>query len=405
MLAGPLAPLQSAPWLALDYETQGLDVLSDQQIVGVGLSDGSYSVYVPLLGVPGEVVSSLHRWLCGRRLVAHNIPFDGAWFKRYAGRHADWLMDTQGMFRQLSTEGWFGQSWSLKTAMTNVLGWEAPNTDELHSWLKQRKLRLGDMWQAPTEILGKYCALDAMATAHLKTYFDTFRTQFPHLFDYHEQEFLTLVRLTTDQYLRGMQIDTPGLEEYREKLAQETEKIKQQFLTDSRVAPIVEQFNRARYDKWVESEPPQLTKSGTTTKRWEWWKTRERWAATNMHFKITSKDNLRWLFYEKLYETKVTKQPSAVPAKNFRDFGKFRVNVDGQWTDELLMTKNGQLSSDKKVLPHLGDLGKLLAHYNKLATELRFVDTCRKVVKGNCLHPRIKVGSTVTGRCSGGLER
>jgi hypothetical protein len=35
----------------------------------------------------------------------------------------------------LSTEGWDGQSWSLKTAMTDVLGWPEINNKALKRWL------------------------------------------------------------------------------------------------------------------------------------------------------------------------------------------------------------------------------------------------------------------------------
>lgn len=400
-----LAPLEGAPWLALDFETQGLEVTSTQQIVGAGLSDGKFATYIPLLDSPSEVVKSLLNWLCGRPLAAHNIPFDGAWFKREAGQHPTWIMDTQGVFKQLATEGFFRQTWSLKTAMVDILGWDAPNTEDLYRWLKDNGLKVGDMWRAPNEILGKYCALDALATAHLKIYFDTFRSQFPDFFGYHEKDFLTVVRLCTDQYLRGMKLDLDALYRYKKQLTAKLEAAKSAFLNHTKVSEHVQQFNRARYEKWVAAEPsPKVTKAGETTFRWRMWKSRERWAATNMHFKITSKDHLRWLFFECLYTPEIVQEPLANPARNFREFGRFRVNIDGKYTVPLFMTKAGQFSTDKKVLPHLGELGQLLIQYNQLATKLRFVDSCLKVQQDQVLHPRFKIPGTVTGRLSGGIE-
>ena len=407
-LSDHLAPLASATVLALDYETQGLGLYDDEcRAVGMGLSDGKVSVYLPILDLTPALRGELYDWLQQRQLVGHNINFDGAFYLKECGRHANWAMCTSGFFRQIAAEGWYEQNWSLKTAMVDVLGWDEPNTADLYDWLKKNGLGKGDMWQAPVEILGRYCALDTAATFHLYEYFLTFEPRFPVLFDYHRNDFLTLVRHIINQGRRGIRIDRLPLMKHRTTLAQKLAQIEAEFRSHELMRAPMERWREANIEDWLAREPERLKKDGTPTVRWQAWKNREEEVRRGEGFSLTSKDHLAWLFYENLYEARIT-NPGAPKAGRkkltFREKGRGEVIVDGE-RHELLLTDGGKLPVDRNILPFLGPLGKLLVQYNDVAKEMGYVDACLTLsAKDGILHPSFKVPGTITGRLSGGLE-
>lgn len=384
--------------LALDFETQGLDAHSDQKVVGVGLSDGKFAVYIPTLikdvgEMDADSITLFGEWLGTKKLVGHNVGFDGTWYRKTFGKAANWIMCTQGMFKQLATEGWLGQSWSLKVAMTEILGWDAPNTDLLHGWLKEHKLKLGDMWQAPVVILGSYCALDSAATYQLYDYFSTFRSKFTALFDYHEEDFLGLVDQVGQQQLRGLRINRIKLMKHRTSLAMKLEELLHRFLENPLVADYIKEFNHNKYLELLSREPPQMLKDGkTVARRWEFWRERCTIARSTNFFKITSKQHLGWLFYEKMFKCHMDLER-----------GRASINVDGNLVS-VRLTKTGRAPCDKNVLPMLGPVGKLVNEYNIVAKELSYVDACLQLSPTSTLHPSFKCPGTVTGRLSGGLE-
>jgi hypothetical protein len=401
--------------LALDFETQGLDVVSDQEIVGVGIANATHSVYIPLLilhapNIPirvGDTVrQQLFEWLQTKKLVAHNVPFDGAWYKKETGHHAQWYCDTNALFRQLATEGFFLQNWSLKTAMTDILGWSAPNNEKLNAWLKERRLKTGDMWQAPPDILGQYCALDTIATYHLYEYLRSVSAKWPNLWQFHTDYTMPIIRTTIDQQLRGIKMNVAKLTCYRDELAEKEAELLAEFMGHDSVARAVAEYNQAKRDAHAAKEPPTRNKTGVHSQRWFWWKKRHDEYATKNFFKVSSKKDLRWLFFEKIFETKIVRphKPAVKGQKrNFTDIGQFSVLVDGKWTIPLSLTNGGDMAVDKKVLPHLGHLGKLLLQREKIVTELKFVKaTLDLSAQTGKLHVSMKVPGTLTGRCSGG---
>ncbi len=365
------------PILALDYETQGLD-FSDPALepVGIGLSNGHDCLYVPILGMPSEVLGQFYGWLDKKKLVAHNIPFDGGWYLRQAGHHADWHMCTLAMFRYLSTEGWMGQRWGLKNAMVDVLGWDEPNTKKLDAWLTENKLKKGDMWQAPVDILGHYCCLDVGATFHLYEVLDKFRLRFPALFSFHADEFMTLAKLHIEQQMNGIKINRLKLIRYQTKLTLKMDTLNEEFCTHEDVAPHIETFNQSQINKWRDKEPPRFNQDGeTVSKRWEGWKAKEEYMLTTRHFNLNSKKQLGWLLFDCM----------------------------GMESDKF--TKTGQPVVDKKVLKKLGGLAKLVVSYNEALKELGYIKAVLTLSgRDGLLHPSIRVCSTVTGRCSGGLN-
>jgi DNA polymerase I-like protein with 3'-5' exonuclease and polymerase domains len=289
--------------------------------------------------------------------------------------------------------------------MTEILGWPEPNTEDLYAWLKERKLPKGQMWQAPPDILGRYCALDTSATYDLYRYFETFYQRFPDLARYHREEFLTLVELTIQQNIGGLQIDRSKLIRYRTQLALDIDAAATAVLEHPDVKPCVELWNMWRAVDWWDRQPPKFNKDGkTVAKRWSNWKDREAVVTTTNHFNIKSKKHLGWLFYDNLCSVQVTKQPKTGNNKpTFWDRGEAEVTY-GENKFTVHLTNKGGLPIDKSVLPQFGEVGKLLVKYNDLDKKLSFVNACLAVSSSGTLHPNFKVPGTVTGRLSGGLE-
>ena len=380
-----LQHFEAAPWLALDYETTGLDVVGDDLAVGVGLATPTEAVYVPFDGAGPSTLLGLHEWLQSRRLVGHNVCFDGLVFQQFCPNAFPWVADTYSLFRWLATEDWLGQSWSLKTAMVDLLGWDAPNTAELDAWLKANKLSKAELHRAPTEVLGRYCALDAGATAQLYAYFQTVLAKYPRLKSYAENEGLTVLKHSLTQTVVGQTIDRPKLEAYQTKLAAGIQDLEQQFLSHPKVAWAVEVYNGWQHDAWHESRPPELTKAGKQTARYSKWLEKEKDVLSTQHFNVNSKQQLVWLFYEHLHQV---------------DGGTLLVGLDGV---EVPLTKGGGYSVDKNALGYFGEPGNLLLKYNDANTELKFVVAClERSARDGKLHVSLKVPGTSTGRLSGG---
>ena len=201
----------------------------------------------------------------GIPLAAHNLFFDGSVMAKYLGSvrgdesgAPGWLnyrYCTYALFRYLSSEGFNGQSHSLKFAMTELLGWKDTNEREQHEWLlqngwvkgprgltgdeteeeaaakvemlrgkifegKQYKPNKGEMWRVPHEILGKYCALDCYAT--YRFYRDVL---LPAMNKYTTEDFkwwhsgpmLMSIRNAIDNYQHGIFIDHEILYNFKSK--------------------------------------------------------------------------------------------------------------------------------------------------------------------------------------------
>jgi hypothetical protein len=284
----------------------------------------------------------------------------------------------------LATEDWLGQSWSLKTAMVDLLGWDEPNTAELDAWLKENKLTRSEMHKAPTAILGRYCALDAGATAQLYAYFLKVLEKYPALKSYAENEGLLAIKHALRQTTVGQRIDRQKLLQYQGRLDREIHDLEQQFLSHPDVAWAVQVYNDWQHDAWHESKPPQFTKTGKETARYLKWVEKEQEVLSTNHFNVNSKQQLVWLFYHHLFEV---------------DGGTLLVG-DGV---EVPLTKGGEFSVDKNALGYFGEPGKLLLKYNDANTEQKFVVAClERSARDDKLHVSLKVPGTSTGRLAGG---
>jgi hypothetical protein len=134
---------------AVDIETQGTQAADkNTKVVGVGISNGQALTYFDINGIGPDNYKTLLKALSNSRLnlIAHNVFFDAAFLYRDSGRWFNWTYDTYGLLRQLANEGFIGQTWGLKDAQINLLGWTETNERELDGWLVSK-----GYWKSPSK--------------------------------------------------------------------------------------------------------------------------------------------------------------------------------------------------------------------------------------------------------------
>ncbi len=358
---------------AIDLETRGVDAADPANaIIGIGLANDWHCFYFDLQTATDEDVQFLKSWLSTVRLTAFNVMFDGTFLQAWTGKWLNWVGCSYGLYKQASGEGFQGQSWSLESAQYAVLGWPTSNKDALTAALKERGLAKGDMWRLPAEVLGPYCASDADAAWQLWEELTRQLAPFPHLLDYHRRVFLTEVRLLAAQQLRGIQVNQERLTTCHTELVANISSSMNAFLTHPQVAHHIDSYNREVCAAWSAAEPTQLTAKGVVSARWKAWAAKEATLIADNGFNPNSKQQLADLFYKKLGYTPRT------------------------------FTETGRASVDRKVLPSLGEPGRLLAHYNLLVKRKGYVEAVmEKSGRDGCIHPQFNSVGTVTGRLSG----
>lgn len=361
----------SKDW-AIDTETSSVEAHSpDFFVAGIGLANENCAFYIDLLSLPAESKTWLINWLKTVRLTAFNVLFDAAALMQFTGEWLNWVGCSYGLGKALSNESWPGQSWSLETFQLDVLGWPTTNKAALAAALKENGLSKKDMWKLSPEILGSYCASDADAAWQLwgllsRTIDDR---NFRYLKDFHTREFLTECRLLVEQQFRGVNINREKLASYCLDLTSRIQTAMQSFLTHPDVARHIEEYNAAIHARWIAAAPPRFNKSGSESVRYANWLAKE---STLEKFNVNSKDQLRWLFYEKLQNK------------------------------PRLFTESGKPAVSKKILPLLGEPGKILNKYNLLVKELSYVERyLEKSERDGKIHLQFNSFGTVTGRLAG----
>lgn len=362
--------------VAFDFETTGLDPQVDHiRSIAIANDYGAYAIDLDALSANDR--RRFSAWLIKQKLIAHNASFDASWIYTKMGTMPTIEACTLLLFKLLATEGYLGQSWGLKTAMTDILGWEESNEEDLYKWLKDNKLAKKDMSKAPWTILGKYNALDAAATWQLYKYFRdliSINGWDDTVYKFHQEDFLNLIQLTIEQQISGMSIDLDALAEYDDELETRISEKRQEFLTHVDVKPHIDYYQQILIEELTNKKPEQFTKSGSVAARYLKWQEKLATLHSQSNFNIDSVQQLQWLFYDRLM--------MECPIK----------------------TDKGLTSVGKKALPHLGEPGKVLKEYRELRDRRKFVTALFNVQQKGVVHPRVKGHGTVTGRSSGGIE-
>jgi len=480
--------------VAFDFETRGTQAYRDDNyVVGVGFSWDKGSAYFNLTKASPEIIQYILDGLTGTclagKLIAHNAYFDGAWVYRQQGVHPGWLACTYGLLYQLANEGFEGQLWGLKWAQENILQWTNTNEEGLDRWLidnnlikstskdkkqgyywyhqhtkekwKMRKNEEGvlvrtlvddggrwvkpdksEMWQAPPEILGHYCCLDADATYQL--YVNVLApalARFPELERYHREDFLGLVKDLTEQHLFGIKINRKGLTARSEELKKEIDIATMSILRHPQVSPYITEYESmklkghhdkepARFTKKKEQpeeppkykkstlgkEPPKYKKDGTLSTNWEKWNNKRQDQIENPPI------NLNWITWTENVKAGKYKPTVSLNWKNWHEKLQrilrgeessylFNLNSGPQlsWLlyeklgyPVLLYTKKQKPATGGKALGAMGEIGALLRKHDRMHKELSYVDAyLTMLTDDDRLHPSFRVPGTLTGRLAG----
>ena len=403
--------------LVIDFETTGLNVKEDVP-VGVGIADALFpeGVYFNLKNATHTLQMKLASRLIDRKLIAHNVTFDGGILARWIGdeacTHWPWYACTYGLYRQLSNEGFAGQEWGLKQAQMDLLLWDDKGDVELDKWLvkhghvkgRDKRADKGKMHLAPTSILGYYGGLDCQSTWALWKLFEDSLKDDPDQKTYHHGPYMNLIRLITEEYFRGMRVDSKQLLAYRETLIADIEELKNEFLYNSPAKDAIREYNAEVVQKMMEGLPDKYTKTGQLSKNWVKRMEKVKAARGVNHFNLRSKaKQLNWLFYERLFP-----KWEEVTEIDWRGKEKHWIDIDiGK--DLPLRAKRGKLKKDgtfsiqldKNVLPFLGEAGKILLQYNTLDTELGYLNSMLETLVDDVHYTQMRPSGTVTDRCAG----
>lgn len=416
-----LSPLLSTEPLVLDLETTGLHPRS-ARVVGFALANSAGSTYFHI----GEsaVALSMFYQLCYELddkqvpLVAHNVAFDSC----FLPETCNWVFCTYAAYKHLASEGYAGQKWDLKSAQVEMLGWEDKGDVELVEWLTEHKLTKADMWRAPKEILGKYCALDAESTWQLYEYVLRPTVQKYKSYQEYHRNFLDLVWHVRAMRMDGIHIDADQLGNYNNELQRRIQQKRKDFLTHPAVLPAVQGFNTrvyeeeclakepAKYRKGEElgNEPAKFKKDGGISLNWVKWDARRqelegkepevsqnwlRWQEKHDSFQ----EGLSGFTEQDLYKDLGLFNPQSSKHKQwlFYDVLKYEATV---FTDNQ---DNPQPAVDEEALQGFGPEGRLLIALNEDLKLQSMVQSCLEKLDGNLLRVGLKCPGTYTGRLGG----
>lgn len=374
------AAITSSELWAYDYETRGTETWKPAtKAVGLALAwltrDGTIDyVYIDDSEGDGSILAGFVDFLWINRapysaICSYNAYFDSAITRMH--RRRDGIDETDAglritndcylLHRLLASEGWPGQSWSLKYAMVQLLGWSDTNEKGIEDWLvghgfhtsgpdleegetPEAHLRRCEEWVAvnptnrrctpdksqmhrvPPNILGPYACLDAVATVQLMMHvLQPVLTHHPLVVDW-EREYLLLVSLLIDQQYYGIRLDRAGLEARGAECARLAGEREAEAARHGALAPVLSKWRDYRLAPLYEREPPQYKKFNlgdeprhTTakgevskswlqwcvkrdkgpepTKTWPEWRARMDLAERTPQFHFSSNDHMRWLLF------------------------------------------------------------------------------------------------------------
>ncbi len=452
---------------AVDLETKGVSPFykhtykneeHESKIMGIGFAwnNNEYkSAYINWNKQPDDVRRYILTRLQEMYLVAHNAMFDGLWLRHEAKQlgldvKPNWVADTFGYYKQLAAQDFKEQKHGLKDAQVNLLGWDEKGDIELDEWLinkgyytvsnktKEKRAVKGEMWRVPTNILGKYCGLDCIATLQLfDMVFEPVIKKHPHYWDYHDKTFIRTISELIEQQIDGTPVALDKAEEGIQSCKADVVKYEEEFFKIESIQPFLEEWREIQIAKptkkkdgkitsqWeeyteileaditreerieklkeftVKRAPTQHKKDGTVSKNYLKYleKVEEKRKDPRYLFNPGSGDQLKWLFYDRMYAAE----------KKVIEYNKREIvcyDLDSPRGKILLPATDSEgPPTDSKALPWLGEAGDILKKRNKAHKTLTmflepYVNFATTSNDGR-MHPGFMVPQAVTGRLGG----
>lgn len=443
-----LTAVSPGTFVAVDIETKGTQAADPTTyIVGVGLAFNDSILYYDLESINDNQRVELLQFL--RRpdlfLIGHNVFFDAAFLQRDNGYWLPgWGACTYGMFKQLANEGFLGQRWGLKDAQINLLGWTDKGDEELNKWQVENNLvknqktyaswsieeRLtgyeagnvrpdkGLMYLAPREILGYYCGLDAYST--LKLFTDVLMASLKRMpanwqevfFNYHTVH-MTNIKLLVEQQLKGVQVNKNKLIKLKAKQLDLIQELEDKIYHTPAVRKYIDEYKQTKLNELLAKEPikhkklPILGKEPAKFKKDGITKnpTREKWLIKAQLIEDLGPGEVTqsWLNW-------VDKYNAMLRNDVINSEGIFNIYSGKQrrWLlyDKLkypmkITTPSGLGATDKKALPAMGEIGKILNKLDKNLKLVKFIESLESVLIEDRIHPQFRVPGTLTCRLGG----
>lgn len=325
---------------------------------------------------------------------------------------------TYYLYRAFASEGWFQQSWSLKSAQVDLLQWEETNEAGIDGWLiehgyskksggVERPIK-GEMWRCPDAVLGSYSNLDTYSTYCLYRYvllpaLLRFRTDFSEFF--FREVVLTNLRCCIDNYQVGIFIDTEILKPYKIQLEGDVADLRQKFYEVKRT--VIDQINAEKRADLI--EPEKTTKTGKVAARWlKYQEKLERIEANGPLVHEATPENIKPYIAnlnsvpdkQRILYDGVDYYHSKQPDLKKKRPGRIMLTAIDL---ELDLSKSGGLPTGKAAILATQGPDSPLDIYNKTVKKLQFTNsTLAKVVPATSrIHMPVKFPGTLTLRLGG----
>lgn len=439
--------------LELAHSEDGITSITDSgeevtypttEVVGMGLAWDAGSIYFDWNALNYYSQKILLILLDSHSgLVAHNVYFDGGYLNALMGKTLPWRYCTYATLAFLATEAHQPSGWGLKDAMVEFLGWRETNEEDLDRWLvvngyyvgtkrkdesreyleseytkwkasqgtgKKQGLspRKGDMWRAPTPILGKYCLLDVEATYLLltKILLPTL-SKFPSVEAYLSDYFMPHILKHIEQKVRGVQVDTIKLASVLEAEQVKLGEIYQYFVSMPEVSEHIREVefglrykaltpepSRLKKCKVTDPGPPTFKKNGEINLTWK--KKKVIFDAHDCEKDCVSKTWLNWK--EKVRSTLED------------DLPEFRLNLnsDPQMIELLyeklgfpveISTEAGQPSLTTTAYAKMGAVGLVLTDYSDCSKKISFLTKYTELTEHrDTIHASFRLPGAATTR-------
>ncbi len=366
---------------ACDFETLGVNWMTPGfWIRCVSFHNDDLSLSVELAdeqGVYYPYAAELFEWLSEQRgIIAHNAGYETGCIYAMTGAEVTPYACTYALLGALANEGGLGQSWGLKQAAPELIGWD--------KWDQDVKGDKANMALLPFEQLGTYNQLDSAATweifklcgACVEEHQDTWG---PNFWPFHQEEMMMLVDMQNEAYREGLPIDMGHLPLSLAAAEQGVVDAYAAFYNDPEIAPHVNFYNAEivrQAELSLASRPDKVTSMGRPSVNYSKAEAKLESMRGQMHFNIGSTDDLRWLIYG-------------------------RMGIEA-----TQMTEGGKPATDADTLATLGTVGRLLLACRDAEAQRRFLLGVEANVDEGRLRVSVKIPGTYTGRCSAGsLEK